>query len=387
VKLGSGSTPTGGESSYQKSGIALIRSMNVRDGKFLFKDLAYINDEQASKLDSVTVHLGDVLLNITGASVARACRVPSSVLPARVNQHVMIIRPEKQLLDPSYLEHQLIARKAELLKMGGSGATREAITKAALEKFAVTIPPLAEQRRIAEILDRAEALRAKRRNALGLINELHEATFLNLFGDPLSNPKNWTIRSLGSVIAKGPQNGMYKPASEYGSGTPILRIDAFYDGQITNLSSLKRLRIPQAEIQHYGLLNNDIVINRVNSIEYLGKSALIQGLVEPTVFESNMMRFSVDESLVLPVFINFLLQTKALKLQIQKCAKQAVNQASINQKDVAHFEIPVPPLSLQEEFRRRVQSIETLKKQQRQSLAEMDALFESLQHRAFRGEL
>jgi type I restriction enzyme S subunit len=94
AKMGSGATPTGGDASYKASGISLIRSLNVRDGAFSYKDLAYIDDAQAAKLSNVAVCAGDVLLNITGASVARVCRAPIDVLPARVNQHVMIIRPK-----------------------------------------------------------------------------------------------------------------------------------------------------------------------------------------------------------------------------------------------------------------------------------------------------
>lgn len=142
VKIGSGSTPTGGKESYFTSGISLIRSTNVFDYNFSFEDLAFISDGQASKLKNVEVKENDILFNITGVSVARCCMVPESVLPARVNQHVMIIRPNKRLNLSFYLLLNLCSTESKntLLGISQSGSTREAITKSEIEDFEVVIP-------------------------------------------------------------------------------------------------------------------------------------------------------------------------------------------------------------------------------------------------------
>ncbi|MGB8298280.1 MAG: restriction endonuclease subunit S [Polyangia bacterium] len=268
-----------------------------------------------------------------------------------------------------------------------TGTTRGKLTKAGASEILVPVPPLPEQRRIAEVLDRAEALRAKRRAALAQLDTLTQSIFLDLFGDPATNPKKWARSALGNVIAEGPQNGIYKPASDYGTGTRILRIDAFYDGAVTDLATLKRVRISESERQLYGLCSGDVVVNRVNSMEYLGKSALIPDLDEPTIFESNMMRFSVDRDQVDPKYVVEFLQTQFVKRQILTSAKNAVNQSSINQQDVTGFLINVPPVSLQRTFVGQVAAVDKLKSAHRASLAKLDALFASLQHRAFRGEL
>ena len=141
-KIGSGATPRGGEESYKATGITLIRSMNVRDGSFLRDGLAFIDDEQAAQLEGVVVEADDVLLNITGASVARVCRAPADVLPARVNQHVAIIRPTATF-NSHFLEQCLVSPsvKERLLKIARAGATREAITKSAIEQFRIIRPP------------------------------------------------------------------------------------------------------------------------------------------------------------------------------------------------------------------------------------------------------
>lgn len=142
-KIGSGSTPKGGDSSYKNDGISLIRSLNIYDGEFSYKNLAFIDQEQANKLKNVILQPNDVLLNITGASVARCCIVPKEVLPARVNQHVSILRIKENVI-PEFLEALLISKpmKLHLLKISGAGATREALTKLQLQELEIIVPPL-----------------------------------------------------------------------------------------------------------------------------------------------------------------------------------------------------------------------------------------------------
>lgn len=142
TKIGSGATPLGGEKAYKATGISLIRSLNVYDSEFKKKDLAFIDGNQASKLNNVIVEDDDVLFNITGASVARCCIVPKEVLPARVNQHVSIIRVKKEIVLPKFAQLSLISQenKKQLLKTGEAGATRQAITKAQLEEFRISYP-------------------------------------------------------------------------------------------------------------------------------------------------------------------------------------------------------------------------------------------------------
>ncbi|MCI9387162.1 MAG: restriction endonuclease subunit S [Lachnospiraceae bacterium] len=141
-KIGSGATPKGGKMAYGSEGISLIRSTNVFDFNFEYDKLAHINQNQADALTNVIVELNDVLFNITGASVARCCMVPNDVLPARVNQHVMIVRPIKGETMSYYIMFTLCSadNKAKLLGIGQSGSTREAINKQELESFEIPLP-------------------------------------------------------------------------------------------------------------------------------------------------------------------------------------------------------------------------------------------------------
>ena len=163
-KIGSGATPRGGNESYKDEGISLIRSLNVYNNEFRRKDLAYIDDEQAAALSNVTILEDDVLLNITGASVARCCIVPSDLLPARVNQHVCIIRPFDNVLVPIFLNKVLtnISYQIRLLTLARSkGATREALPKSVVDSLLVPLPPLSLQQSFAHKIEQIERQKAE----------------------------------------------------------------------------------------------------------------------------------------------------------------------------------------------------------------------------------
>lgn len=206
TKIGSGATPLGGEEAYKTSGISLIRSLNVFDDGFRDRKLARIDEEQAARLSNVVVEAGDVLLNITGASVARCCVAPSDFLPARVNQHVSIIRPVKHILDPAFLHYLLISRsyKERLLHTGEEGgSTRQAITKAQLQDFFIDFPEsLPEQQCIVTVLDEAfDGIATAKSNAeknlqnARAIFESHLQSVFTQRGD------GWTEKRLADVCA------------------------------------------------------------------------------------------------------------------------------------------------------------------------------------------
>jgi len=161
TKIGSGATPRGGKESYGTEGISLIRSLNVYDYTFEFAELAHIDEEQAAALENVTVKEGDVLLNITGASVARCAMVPAHVLPARVNQHVAILRADPSRYSSYLLLDTINAdeNKQRLLTLAQAGATREALTKEMLSKFSVLVPPRGLLRRYAQTAGDLHTLR------------------------------------------------------------------------------------------------------------------------------------------------------------------------------------------------------------------------------------
>lgn len=185
-KIGSGITPRGGESVYVSSGTALIRSQNIYNNTFQDGGLAYITEDQAERMRGVTVLPGDVLLNITGDSVARCCIVPDQYLPARVNQHVSIIRPKRAEINPHFLMYFLTSpfMQATMLSLAGSGGTRKALTKGMIENFTVPRPEIATQESIVEHLSQYDYLIENNRRRIELLGrsarELYREWFVRL---------------------------------------------------------------------------------------------------------------------------------------------------------------------------------------------------------------
>lgn len=196
TKIGSGATPRGGNESYKTQGISLVRSMNVHDFEFREKNLAFIDDQQAKELNNVTLQENDVLLNITGASVARCCIIPIKYLPARVNQHVSIIRAKKEIIEPAFLNLLLTSKfyKDQLLFTGEQGATRQAITKAQLEVFKIAFPKAIKEQQI--VIQKLNVLSAKTKKLEAIyeqklkdLEELKKSILQKAFSGELSTKK------------------------------------------------------------------------------------------------------------------------------------------------------------------------------------------------------
>ncbi len=198
IKIGSGSTPTGGSGAYKAEGISLIRSQNVLDYKFTEDGLAFIDDDQAYSLRNVIVEANDVLLNITGDSVARCCGAPVNWLPARVNQHVAILRSNPEKLDHRFLKYSLLASKEELLILSEIGGTRNALTKGMLEDYEVILPPLPEQKAIASVLssldDKIDLLHRQNKTLEAMAETLFRQWFIE------EAKEDWEKVTLGDIV-------------------------------------------------------------------------------------------------------------------------------------------------------------------------------------------
>ena len=197
TKIGSGATPRGGGEAYKNEGVSLIRSLNVHDLQFKYAKLAFLDELQANELSNVKIQSRDVLLNITGASVARCCIVPDDVLPARVNQHVSIIRPKPEVLVPEFLHYLLISKlyKDKLLTTGEEGgSTRQAITKAQIQKFAITFPKsIEEQARIVaglnNFFEESQRLESIYQRKIQALDELKQSLLQQAFSGQLTADK------------------------------------------------------------------------------------------------------------------------------------------------------------------------------------------------------
>ena len=345
---GSHNPPAGIENSKH----LMLSSKNINDDEITTTAPRFLTDEQFDIENKRTnVLSGDLLMTIVG-TVGRVAVVPEMLAGICLQRSVAVIKPNPTIINNRYLMYQLQSMR-KFLESEARGVAQKGIYLKQVGDLSVITPPLDEQYRVVDTLDHISGLIHIYQQQLTKLDELIKARFVEMFGDLVENPKQFPCVLLGSIMTVMPQNGLYKPQSAYVQdkfGTPILRIDGFYNGKVTDFNNLKRLCCTDFEKERYLLVENDIVINRVNSIEYLGKCARISGLQEDTVFESNMMRFHLDDSKVNSTYITTVLCSQYIYRQILTRAKKAVNQASINQGDVQSLNVVVPPLSLQNQF-------------------------------------
>ena len=269
-----------------------------------------------------------------------------------------------------------------------TGANYPAVSEAKIKASKIPLPPLDEQKRIAGILDAAEALRAKRREALAQLDTLLQSTFLDMFGDPVTNPMGWEVKPLNELLGEKSTNGAYYPKDAYSSvGTRMVHMaNAFYG--VVNPNEVKRVDAPLADIEKYGLLPTDILVSR-RSLNYKGsaKPCLIPETDEPLIFESSLIHVRPDRERVLTIYLfHYLLNDRARTKYVFPLVTRSTI-SGISQSNLMKVKVVLPPLDLQHRFAAIVESIEHQKASQRAHLAELDTLFASLQSRAFRGDL
>ena len=232
LKIGSGATPRGGKAVYLDDGpVSLIRSQNVLNNRFSWDGLAFIDQARADELSNVEVLPEDVLLNITGDSVARACQVVPEALPARVNQHVAIVRPDPEKLDPQFLRYFLVSptMQNKLLSWAGSGGTRKALTKGMIESFEVPAPlDVREQCAIARLLgildDRIELDRRMNETLEAMARALFKSWFVDF--DPVRAKMEGRDPKLPPDIADlFPDRLMASELDEVPDGWSVLPLD------------------------------------------------------------------------------------------------------------------------------------------------------------------
>ncbi|GEM_PF-503797 len=232
TKIGSGATPRGGKEAYLAQGhFSLIRSQNVLDFFFSYDGLAFIDETQASQLSNVEIQERDVLLNITGDSVARVCQVSRTLLPARVNQHVSIIRLDKSKLVPEFLKYFLLNPKFKnyMLGLASVGGTRNALTKGMIEAFEINLPSLPTQRRIATILSALDDKIELNRQTNQTLESIAQAIFKEWFVDfrfPHSPLEGWQAKPDGvdaSPLEGCPKGGVDASPSCPTGGTDSLQ--------------------------------------------------------------------------------------------------------------------------------------------------------------------
>ena len=289
----------------------------------------------------------------------------------------------KSNLSPWFLWYWLGLAKKELLSKA-RGATFLQVNRKDIESLQIPLPPLSEQKRIAKILDAADALRAKRRESLALLDDLTQSIFLDMFGDPVTNPMGWEMGVIGDLL-ESVNYGSSKKADPESGAYPILRMNNItYSGE-WNFKNLKYIDLNEKDVGKYLVYKGQLLFNRTNSKELVGKTAVYRQ-EKPMAFAGYLVRGIVNK-LADAEYIGTFMNTPQLKTYLQNKCKNIVGMANINAKEFQLIPIPKPPLHLQQRFASIVESIEKQKERLKAQLSQMDTLFASLQQRAFQGEL
>jgi type I restriction enzyme, S subunit len=394
AKIGSGATPLGGEEAYKPTGISLIRSLNVYDDGFREAKLARIDYEQAERLSNVVVEPNDVLLNITGASVARCCIVPVELLPARVNQHVSIIRPIKQKLNSAFLHYLLISKtyKDRLLHTGEEGgSTRQAITKAQLQEFVIQYPEsLHEQQRIVGILDEAfDGIATAKANAeknLQNARALFESYLQSVF---THRGEGWVEKRLGEVaesVSTGPFGTMLHKSDYVPNGIPLVNPMNIVESRIIPSSKMMVNEETRERLRGYVLKAGDIVIGRRGE---LGRCALVTEREDGWLCGTGSFFVRLSDYMDGKFFVA-LFGSQQFKARLEESAV-GTTMSSLNHSILNDLLLPIPPLAVQKEIMTKADKLlletQRLESIYRRKLAAMDELKKSLLHQAFNGEL
>jgi len=372
--------------------VRLIQLADVGAGFFRDKSDRHITEDKANELHCTFLKKGDVLIARLGDPLCKACIFPRDGLYITAVD-VAILRIGCDEINSKYLVYLLNSPWfKEQAKKFESGTTRKRISRKNLDQIEMDFPSLPEQERIVarieELFSQLDAGVETLKKTKAQLATYRQAVLKEAF----DSIEPCFYHPLRTVILGSPQNGIYKPKNDYcDNGTPILRIDGFYDGFILNDYHYKRVNLTNEEIERYGLRIGDLIVNRVNSMSHLGKCTLVRSIAEPTVFESNMMRIKLDTDKVEGNWLTYYLSSQAGKKELTKNAKQAVNQASINQTDVGNALVPIPSIDEQEGLitiiESRLSVCDSIEQTINDVLQQAEAMRQSILKDAFEGRL
>lgn len=252
-----------------------------------------------------------------------------------------------------------------------------------LKRTEIVLPPLEEQCRIVAILDKADSLCAKRREALAHLDRLAQSIFVEMFGDPATNPKGWPVRKIGDLLTAASYGTSEKsgPEGEF----PVLRMNNITRTGEMDFADLKYMNLVEAEYDRYLVKRGDVLFNRTNSAELVGKTAIYRR-DDPMAYAGYLIRLRANDEND-PEYLAGFLNTDYAKRMLRSMCKSIIGMANINATEVQAMKIAQPPRTVQNKYRERIEGLVRAKSFRQRALDISDSLFFSLQHRAFRGEL
>lgn len=353
------------------AGFPVIRIRDVLRGR---TETYYTGDYD----EKFIVNDGDIVIGMDGNFNAARWKGGKALL----NQRVCKITARSDVLDESYLFHflPLVLKKIE---DATPFVTVKHLSANGLRDEAIPLPALAEQRRIAAILDMADTLRAKRHEAFAHLDRLAQSIFVEMFGDPATNPRGWPVRKIGDLLTSASYGTSEKSGTE--GRFPVLRMNNITRTGEMDFADLKYTDLDESEYDRYLVKRGDVLFNRTNSAELVGKTALYRR-DDPMAYAGYLIRLRTNDEND-PEYLAGFLNTDYSKRILRSMCKSIIGMANINATEIQAMRIAQPPRAIQDEYRERINGIVSSKALYQRVLKEGENLFASLQLRAFTGEL
>lgn len=363
-------------SDWNDTGIPIIRIQNLTN------DNASRNYYNGQLDEKYRVVRGDILISWSATIGVFEWTREDSYL----NQHIFKVVFNKLKVNKSFFKY-LIKQKINEMLAKVHGSTMKHITKSNFDNIPILLPDIKEQDRIARILDKAEEIRTKKKLANKKLDEFLKSTFIDMFGDPMSNNINIKKEKLGKYLVYV-QNGISRRRKiPQNIGNLVFRIKEIRENYI-DYSDINRIPLNEKEKDKYKINNNELLFIRVNgNKDYVGRNAVFRGYIEDAYFNDHIMRVKIEERYMNPIYLSRFLNMSFGKEEIRKYIKTSAGQYTINQQGLSSVELTIPPIEQQNQFAKIVQKVEAQKEKNQKVIEQMDNLFNSLMQQAFNSSL
>ena len=378
VRLGDVATYVNGfafkPADWSNKGIPIIRIQNLTGTSDVVN---YYDKKYSTKYE---INNGDVLISWSASLGVYEWKKGKALL----NQHIFKVVFDKLVLDKRFFVF-VIAEKLREMSSLVHGSTMKHITKKYFDRIEIQLPPLESQKKIATALDSDNALIEKRKEQIEKLDLLIKSQFIEMFGDPVTNPKGWEKKQLSKLIVHA-NNGMARRGNDI-DGDIVLRLVELQDGFL-DYSKPNRILLSEFEKKRYLLFKNDFLFARVNgNPDYVGRCAVFHDIGEDVYYNDHIIRVRFDDSQLQGCFVSTLLNSQYGKRQMRSKIKTSAGQYTISQDGIGAIEIICPPLSLQTQFAKFVEKVEAQKALLQKSLADMEQNYQSFMQKCFKGEI
>jgi type I restriction enzyme, S subunit len=375
---------------FEDIGCPIIRISNVDGSSVNVNNAARIPAEKIGKGEKYKLESGDILIAMSGATTGKLGVVPDlNNRSVYLNQRVGRFNFKSESIDRNYLWFFLNSDVCQnRIKILAEGAAQPNISGGQIESIEIPLPPLSTQKQIAAILEKADQLRKDCQQMEQELNNLAQAVFIDMFGDPVSNPKGWDFLPLRDIISGDLQNGAYYPKEAYSSaGVEMVHMsDVFYD--FVPRGQMKRVKASPKDIEKYKLTSNDLLISRRSlMLEGAAKPSLIQNSEEDLIFESSMIRLTPNSEKITVKYLFYYLSNPLVKSNYIFQYVTGATIKGINQANLEKVSIMVPDLNAQKKFDLIEEKIRSEKERLRDLASQYSDNFNSLMQKAFNGEL